>query len=210
LSPRYLTVNGTKISKSLGSATDPTEVVERFGADAVRWWLLRDVNAETDTDFRIERLVERHDQDLANGLGNLVNRVLGLLDRGGYDRIPDIERRRHTEGPARDAEEILDRVDTAVDRLDFRVATTTLWGLVEEANAYVNSTRPWELRGDGDRAEFEATLAELLHACRLIAEYLAPFLPAASARVLDACRPGSVTAARTALSPRLKPGTRGT
>lgn len=67
----YLTVNGGKLSKSAGSAVDPGEVVNRFGVDALRWWLLREVALSADTDFTEDRLVGRYHQDLANGLGNL-------------------------------------------------------------------------------------------------------------------------------------------
>lgn len=75
----YLTVDGHKLSKSSNVTADPRELASRHGSDALRWWLLRDVHPTSDTDFRLDRLIHRHDHDLANGLGNLVTRVLGLI-----------------------------------------------------------------------------------------------------------------------------------
>ena len=149
--------------------------------------VLRDVNPTEDTDFRRERLVRRHDQDLANGLGNLVNRVAGLL-----------RRRSRTGAPACDAtpdapawlpvDEVVARIDRAVDRLDFRAATSALRELVYVSNARINLTRPWELAGDVSRTEdLDRILCELLDACRIIGEQLRPFLPDASDRIAAIC-----------------------
>ena len=77
----YLTVDGAKLAKSAGNAVDPVALIGRFGVDAVRWWLLSEVAPVGDTDFTVERLVARADRDLANGLGNLVNRTLTLARR---------------------------------------------------------------------------------------------------------------------------------
>lgn len=202
----YVTVDGAKISKSHGTSADPIGLAERFSPDALRWWLLRDVNPTVDTDFRTTRLVERHDQDLANGLGNLLNRILGLLRRAGYSTVPETELPETRGGPLRDAEPVLKRVDVAVERLDFRTATSALWELVDTTNAYINRIRPWDLADDPAASDELATvLAELLAACRLVARHLPPFLPRASERVLDACRAGASTSNGETLFVRLDP-----
>ncbi|WP_431928864.1 methionine--tRNA ligase [Nonomuraea jabiensis] len=167
----YLTVGGRKISKSSGGAADPVALVDAYGVDAVRWWLLREVPRVGDADFTEERLVARADEDLANGLGNLVNRVATMVHRFLDGHVP----------PA--GEELAAvPVDEALEAFDFRRAATAVWALVEEANRYVERTRPWQQ----SRAGQEAALGTLVHACRTLAVQLEPFLPTAAARVAAA------------------------
>ncbi|MEV6033700.1 methionine--tRNA ligase [Nonomuraea sp. NPDC052116] len=167
----YLTVGGRKISKSSGGAADPVALVDAYGVDAVRWWLLREVPRVGDADFTEERLVARADEDLANGLGNLVNRVATMVHRFLDGHVP----------PA--GEELAAvPVDEALEAFDFRRAATAVWTLVEEANRYVERTQPWRQ----PRAGQEAALGTLVHACRTLAVQLEPFLPTAAARVAAA------------------------
>src|SRR6266511_2972703 len=142
----YLTVEGRKLSKSNGNVIDPVALAERFGTDAVRWWLLREVPRVGDADFTVERLAARSDEDLANGLGNLVNRVVSMVHRYRDGQLPD-------ERPApAEAERLLAAcrrapglVDEALGAGDFRRATAAVWAIVEEGNRYVEAARPWEL-----------------------------------------------------------------
>jgi methionyl-tRNA synthetase len=187
----YVTVNGQKISKSLGNGIDPVGLTERFGADPLRYWLLREVPRSEDADFTIERLVSRTNMDLANGLGNLLNRTVSMIGRWRGGVVPQA-------GPALAPEEALrtlaaalpGRIAAALDDFDFRAALAALWELVDAGNRYVDETAPWSLaRGDGVGNEEAVrrldtvlyTLAELL---RLIAHHLAPFLPDTGARML--------------------------
>jgi methionyl-tRNA synthetase len=163
----YLTVDGAKISKTLGNGAHPADLVARFGTDAVRWWLLREPARLGDTDFTVERLADRSDTELANGVGNLFNRVRGLA--GG--EIPD--------GPRPD---LASEVDSALARFDFRAATGAIVSAVDSANRLIETARPWELKGSA-RA---SVLSELGGACRAIAHELTPFIPAGAARVLAA------------------------
>jgi len=185
----YLTVDGHKISKSSGHAVDPAALAGRYGVDAVRWWLLREVPRVGDADFTVERLVRRADDELANGLGNLVNRVVAMIHRYRDGVVPP------SEAAAPDAAD-LDRagrdaaaaVDAALADFDFRRATGAVWDIVDEANRYINRVRPWELaRADGGGEALDAVLARLVRACREIAGHLEPFLPDAAARVARQC-----------------------
>jgi methionyl-tRNA synthetase len=160
----YLTVNGTKISKSLGNSVRPADLVSRFGVDAVRWWLLRAPARVGDTDFTEEKLVERYDTDLANGVGNLFNRVRGLAGE-----IPH--------GPATD---LSSTVDSALAGFDFRAATAAIVEAVDTANRHIEITRPWQLTGPAR----EEVLTSLGGACRTIAHELAAFIPLGASRVL--------------------------
>jgi methionyl-tRNA synthetase len=164
----YLTVDGAKIAKSAGNAVDPAALVDRYGGDALRWWLLAEVAPVGDTDFTAERLVRRANQDLAHGVGNLVHRTTSLVRRyrgGGVDGV-----RHHSDLP--------ERIDDALGRYDFRAATRAITVTVDEANRLIETTRPWE--GSADAG---SVLGTLLHTCRVLATELAPFVPQGAERL---------------------------
>ncbi|GAA4912301.1 methionyl-tRNA synthetase [Nonomuraea thailandensis] len=170
----YLTAGGRKISKSSGNAADPAALVDAYGADAVRWWLLREVPRVGDADFTEARLIARADEDLANGLGNLVNRVVTMEHRFLDGHVPPA-------GEPLDGG-VAGGVAEALAGLDFRRAALAVWTIVEQANRYVDRTRPWQQSRSGQ----EESLGTLVHACRALAAQLAPFLPTAAARVATA------------------------
>ncbi|MFZ0324475.1 MAG: methionine--tRNA ligase, partial [Actinomycetes bacterium] len=133
----YLTVNGEKIAKSGAQAADPGDLVERFGADAVRWWLLREPAPVGTTDFTEARLVDAYNRDLANGLGNLTSRCLTLTARK-----PTLDTSTTGVVGASDdclvarAQALPQLVDDALDRYDFRAATRAICSLAEEGNRF--------------------------------------------------------------------------
>jgi methionyl-tRNA synthetase len=182
----YLSVDGAKLSKSAGNAVSPFELVSRFGTDAVRWWLLREVARHGDTDFTAERLVHRVNGDLANGLGNLQQRTLTLVHRYRHGRIAPLPA-----GPAVPGSELVTacqtlphRIDQALARFDFRAATEAIWSVVQAGNRLAETERPWALarRADRDAAtRLDEVLAVLTGACRTLATELEPFLPTGSA-----------------------------
>jgi methionyl-tRNA synthetase len=187
----YLTANGQKISKSAGNAVDPGELVATYGADAVRWWLLREVPRSGDADFTIERLLARANEDLANGIGNLVHRVVTMIHRYRGGRPPQAP---EDAGPlANAAREAPGLVDAALAEFDFRRAAAAVLRIVEEANRHIETTRPWQLAAaerSGDTAageRLDAVLAGLLAACRTLGEQLAPLLPSAAALIGERC-----------------------
>jgi len=172
----YLTAGGRKISKSAGDAEDPVDVVARYGSDAVRWWLLSEVARAGDTDFTVERLVARANEDLANNIGNLVNRTVSMIARFGPAEGDD---------PGATAlrlarAEAAGMIDRALAGFDFRRAVEAVTRIGDEANRYVEAAKPWVGK---DRA----VLGELLATCRDLAEHLTPFLPSAAARIVAQC-----------------------
>ena len=185
----YLTENGRKISKSSGaphsiSTGDPYDLVARYGTDAVRWWLLREVPKGADADFTVDRLVGRANDELANGIGNLVNRVVSLIHRYNGGRAPA------TTAAAPDAAALSAAIENApaliaaaLDDFDFRRATEEVWRIAGEANRYVNRTRPWSLAKAGDKEALAAVLLALLRAFRAIGTLLQPFLPQAASLI---------------------------
>jgi methionyl-tRNA synthetase len=179
----YLTVDGRKIGKSLGNAVDPVGLVERFGTDAVRWWLLRDTTRVGGTDFTTDRLVERANADLANGFGNLAGRVTTLAHRRLGGAVPPVavaslgEHERRLLSAARRLPSI---VDEAIDGYDLRRACGALLDVVAAANRYLDTVQPWQL----DRAPLDAAVAALVETGRTLAAELAPFVPDLAERLL--------------------------
>jgi methionyl-tRNA synthetase len=169
----------------------------------VRWWLLRDVAGLGDTDFTERRLLTRYHQDLANGLGNLVNRTLSLVHRYRSGVVPD---------RAPSVVELCAGLPSTVDRtlsvFDLRGATDAIWTVVAAADRYVEAQRPWELARRERAGEavtgqrLDAVLSTLVEACRGIAHELTPFLPAGAARLSHQLGAGSSVGAPRPVFPR--------
>jgi methionyl-tRNA synthetase len=161
----YVTADGAKLSKSSGNTADPVAVVERYGADALRWWFSRSVPRSGDVDFR-EELVAARATELANELGNLVNRTIVLAGDRKLEAVlpatPDVA--------------------VPLAAYDIRAAADAVWRIVVDANRFVSAARPWELVDD-DR---DAAVGYLLGACEVIARELEPFLPEAAGRIKTA------------------------
>ena len=192
----YLTTGGQKISKSSGSGADPAALAAEYGTDAVRWWLLREVPRVGDADFTVERLTARADDELANGLGNLVNRVVAMIHRYRDGRVPDpLPVPAGGEDLDAACRQARDRVGAALEPFDFRQAAAAVWAIADEANRFINRVRPWELaraERDGDaqaERELDAVLAVLFGACVALGAELEPFLPDAAARITRQCTP---------------------
>ena len=207
----YLTIEGLKLSKSLGAALDPLLVIERYGTDALRWWFVRDGLRNGDADFR-EELIAARANELADGLGNLINRTIALVSRSRPDGV------RHTWLVPAEASllrtrcgELPSAIDKALVSFDLREAAAALWEVVVEGNRFVTVTRPWELAkadraGDPHATErLDTVLAVLLDACRTITAELRPFLPAAAERITAALTQLDAQQGRT-LFPKLQAG----
>ncbi|MFY1671418.1 methionine--tRNA ligase [Plantactinospora sp. WMMB334] len=184
----YVTVDGGKISKSLGNAVDPGELLDTYGLDAVRYLLLADFSPFGDGDFSEERLIGRYNTDLANGLGNLVGRMTSMVIRYRDGVVP-------AGGPIGEADRALaEQVRTteseataAMDRYDHREALARVVDLVRRSNAYVDERAPWHLARSGRAADahlLDTTLHHLAAAVRQLGYAVGPFLPRAGTRIL--------------------------
>ncbi len=181
----WWTNEGRKISKSLGNVIDPFALVEEFGVDPVRYFLLRAVPFGQDGDFSRTGFVERVNADLANDFGNLAQRVLSMIHRNCAERVPEPG----AFAPADEA--LLASVDAALaemraafDVQAFHQAIEALWKRVGEANHYVASEQPWVLRKQ-DPARMRTVLYVAAEAIRRLAILAQPFTPDAMARLLD-------------------------
>jgi methionyl-tRNA synthetase len=186
----YLTASGRKISKSDGPPVPgPAELAEIYGVDALRWWLLREVPRTGDADFTVARLVARADDELANGIGNLVNRVVAMIHRYRRGAVPADGK------PLPAAAAAPAAVDAALADFDFRSATAAVWQIAHDANGYVNQTRPWELaREPGQAGQLDAVLGSLYRTCSVLAAELTPFLPGAAERIAAQLAPSPLPA----------------
>jgi methionyl-tRNA synthetase len=186
----FLTHDGEKMSKSRGNVVDPVVLVDQYGADAVRYWLLRDMPRTSDGDFSYQRLEDRYNTDLANDLGNLINRTVGMLHRYCGGVVPSPVAAAEADPKLHDiARTIPARIEAALDRFDFREALAPVQELVTASNRYIDDRKPWELNkaakaGDETAAgQIETVLANLIESLRLIAVQLRPFIPDGADRI---------------------------
>jgi methionyl-tRNA synthetase len=169
----YVQWSGAKMSKTAGTAVSLDAAIERHGADALRYFLLREIGFEADGDFTWDRFDERYIADLADGLGNLASRALAMVERYRGGAVPaggatelDAAGVRAVQGYA-----------LAMDALDLRAGGDSAWALVTEANQYIVRTAPWTLAKEKREAELDAVLASLARCLYRLAVLAAPFLP---------------------------------
>lgn len=173
----HIMVAGQKMSKSLGNVISPDELIEKFGKDGARYLLLSSGNLEHDPDITMERLTEKYNADLANGLGNLVSRVLKLSEKMS-DTVSAVK-------PLKTPEELA----KILDEYRFADATEYVMGLVREANKYIDEEKPWVL-AKTDQERFEGVMRNLLESLSDISAALAPLLPETSTKILKALEEG--------------------
>lgn len=170
----YLTVGGEKMSKSTGNVIDPNDWVARYGADPVRYLLMREVAFGQDGDVSEEKLKARYGGDLANGLGNLLSRVTTLVEKHLGGVLPEGV----AGGPGADPTE----VDRLLESYRFHDALAKVWEWVAWGNKLVDEKKLWELHKT-DPSDFARTARQIVEALKVVAEKLEPFMPEAAARL---------------------------
>ncbi|MEB3173229.1 MAG: methionine--tRNA ligase [Cyanobacteriota bacterium] len=183
----FLTREGQKMGKSLGNVLDPAALLETWGQDAVRWYLLRDIPFGDDGDFQQQRFIDLVNNDLANTVGNLLNRTSSMARRWFSDAVPEPGAAAEPSHPlAVAATQAAAQVAAAMDGLDFRTAAEAALGLAITANGFLNDQAPWSrMKQDGTAAAVAADLYAVLEATRIVAELLAPLVPELSNRMLS-------------------------
>ncbi|MGP6157115.1 MAG: methionine--tRNA ligase [Vulcanimicrobiaceae bacterium] len=175
----WMTFDGEKMSKSKGNVVDPFELAERFGADAVRYFLLREAPFGSDFSLSQEKVRLRHNGDLGNDLGNLVKRSLAMLTRYRAGTVP-------APGTSEFGARFVDlggRVGAHIAELEFREALEAIWELVVALNRSIEERKPWELNKRGESAALDAVLYDLCEGLRWLAHLLEPFMPATTAAI---------------------------
>jgi len=180
----YINIAGAKMSKSLGNVVDPERLVREYGTDAVRYYLLRGVSATGDANFTIDLLEARYNADLANDLGNLLNRTVSMIGRYRDGVIPRASEETELEQSVRQvADAVSGDVERSMDAYDPQAALEAVWELVTRANKYVEESTPWTVAKrarDGDamaEEKLSTSLYTLAESLRIIAVLLEPFLP---------------------------------
>ena len=178
----YLTIDGQKISKSIGNVISPIEWVEKYGSDAVRYLLMREVPFGQDGDVSEAKLRARYEGDLQNGLGNLVSRVTNMIEKFEDGVLPEVPG--HTVPPFE-----LGEIEDLMTGFKFHDALAKIWEAIAWANQRVDETKPWDLAkravaGDAEaKTQLSEVLSDLTAEVYLISKALAPFMPEAADRV---------------------------
>ncbi len=194
----FLTLEGQRISKTTGNTIDPVALVNEFGTDAVRYSLLRNLSFASDGDFSRSALLHHYNDELGNDLGNLLNRVVSMLQRYRSGNIPTPKSDSPLEEDLqRIASETRQAATTSLEAWDIGGALNATWNLVRRANQYIEQSEPWKLARQAEQQErLDTVLYSAAEATRIIAILLAPYIPTSSNRILaqlglDAVHEGS-------------------
>ena len=175
----WLIIDGGKMSKSKGNVVDPKVLVDRYGVDAIRYFLLREIAFGQDGNFTNEALIQRINSDLANDLGNLVSRTVGMIEKYFDGKIPADREETEFDASLKDtAKAVTEKVDTLLDKMLFSDALTEIWTLIRRSNKYVDETQPWVLaKDDSQKAKLANVLYNLSEAIRIVSVLIQPFMP---------------------------------
>ena len=181
----WLIIDGGKMSKSKGNVVDPVLLIERYGVDALKYFLLREYTFGQDGDFTNEVMLKRMNYDLANDLGNLVSRTVAMIEKYNGGFVP-------TAGAEGDFDEDLkntaisaaEKVESFMDEFKFNLALEEIWVVVRRANKYIDETTPWILAKDeSGKAHLDTVLHNLAETIRIISVLIHPFMHTTSAKI---------------------------
>ncbi len=181
----YLTVNGQKISKSLGVQIDPLEIVKKYGADPVRYLFAREIPMGEDGDFSEQALKDRLNNELANDLGNLLSRVVKMIEKSFSGNVPKGKIDEKLGKQLR-----FEKIEKYMDKFEFHNALAEIWNFIRACNKYINEKEPWKLEGK----ELQDILYTLVDSLRIVSILISPFIPATSGEINEqlGLKPGTL------------------
>ena len=183
----FLTREGQKMGKSLGNVLDPEKLLSMCGADAVRWYLLRDMQFGDDGDFQQQRFLDLVNNDLANTIGNLLNRTSSMARKWFSDAVPPADCASDESHPlAQQGQQTVEIVLDSLPKLSFKVAAEAILQLAISANGHLSETAPWtRMKQEGQEAAVGNDLYAVLESTRLVGVLLSPLVPDLSGRILN-------------------------
>lgn len=181
----FFTINGQKMSKTLGNIIDPNNLVEKFGTDAARYILLSQFPLTQDGDVKEEKFIEKYNSDLANGLGNLVARVLAMVEKNG---IKEIKTDKEIEKVVKETKENYKKL---IEIFKLYETLEEIWKFISFCDKYIEKNKPWELVKT-DKKKLEQVLSNLFYCVSEIADLIAPFLPETREKIKEQIK-GSLT-----------------
>ncbi len=189
----FITSGGKKMGKSLGNAIDPLEVIEKYGLDPFRYYLLRHIPSHSDGDFTFEKFEAAYNGELANDLGNAVSRVAAMIGKYQENVIGEVKSEIHD----------LQEFESAVDDFRFDKAMDLIWQRVQQLNKYIEVEKPWEI-AKTDAEHLQEVLAYAASSLLEIASMLQPFMPSTSDKISHIFESGVVRPLDAPLFPRLE------
>lgn len=197
----WLVADGTKMSKSIGNVVDPIGLIEEFGADAIRYFLLREINLGQDGNFSRDALIQRINSDLANDLGNLLHRTLNMV--GKFQQGVVLAPEGCSEIDASLIEDAMTTVKTFADDMNnmkISHAIKAVWAFISRANKYIDETAPWALTKDeSKKQELANTMYNLVEALRVISGLIYPYMPTTAGKLWQQLNlPGTIEELRLA------------